>query len=168
MTTVVKRSMARTLSPWRRGLSRDRDGDLRRVRESVEHGGTLLGLGDQRLDLLPGRVRVDRERHLDVVEAVADIAVDAEEPAEVVAALDGRLDRAKLNAAVLRDRRHTRAQAPRQTHEEVLDRGDPVVLGREDLGVVGVELVFDLVALLLPEPEEVLDRDLAVAAACPP
>ena len=69
MTTAVKRS---TVSP-----SGDLDGDLRWVGEGVEHRGALLGLGDQRFDLLPGGVGVDHERHLDVVEAVPDVAVDA-------------------------------------------------------------------------------------------
>jgi hypothetical protein len=32
--------------------SDDRDGDLRGVRQGVEHRGALLGLSDQRLDLL--------------------------------------------------------------------------------------------------------------------
>ena len=47
-------------------------------------------------------------------------------------------------------------QAARQPDEEVLDRRDPVVLGGEDLRVIGVEHGFGLVALLLPEAEEVL------------
>src|SRR6476646_4202974 len=68
MTTAVKRSG-------------DLDGDLRRIRERVEHRGALLGLGHQRLDLLLRGVRVDLERHLDVVEAVPDVAVDAEDSA---------------------------------------------------------------------------------------
>ena len=94
-------------------------------------------------------VRVDLERHLDVVEAVADVAVGAEDAADVVVALDRRLDRAQLDAAVLRDRRHAGGQAARQADEEVLDRRDAVVLGREDLGVVGVEHRLGLVGLLL-------------------
>src|ERR1700679_840830 len=51
MTAVVTCSMVRP--------SGDRDRDLGRVREGVEHRGALLGLGDQRLDLLPGGVCVD-------------------------------------------------------------------------------------------------------------
>ena len=102
-------------------------------------------------------VGVDVEGHLDVVEAVADVAVGAEDPADVVVALDRRLDRAQLDAAVLRDRRHARGQAARQPDEQVLDRRDAVVLRGEDLGVVGVERRLRLVALLLAETEEVLD-----------
>src|SRR5215467_2484753 len=159
MTTVVVRSMA-----WPSG---DFDGDVRRIREGVEHGGALLGLGDQRLDLLPRRVRVDGERHLDVVEAVADVAVGPEDPADVVRALDRRLDRAQLDAAVLRDGRYTPGQAAGQADEEVLDRRDAVVLRREDLGVVRFERPLLVVALLLAEAEEALDLHRAVDAALP-
>src|SRR5580698_9442403 len=106
MTTVVVRSMAWPLSAvWsaRAGGSSDFDDDVRRVGERVEHGGALLGLGDQRLDLLPRRVRVDGERHLDVVVAVTDVAVGTEDAADVVPALDRGLDRAQLDDAVLGD-----------------------------------------------------------------
>ena len=68
MTTVVMRSMT---CP-----SGDLDCNVRRIRERVEHRGALLGLGHQRLDLLPRGVRVDGERHLAVVEAVADVTVE--------------------------------------------------------------------------------------------
>jgi hypothetical protein len=142
MTTVVVRSMARPPSG-------DFDGDVRRVREGVGHGRALLGLGHQRFDVLLRGVRVDRERHLDVVEAVAHVVVGTEDPTNVVVAFDRRLDRAKLNAAILRDGRHACRQAARQADEEVLDRRDAVVLRREDLGVVGGEHRFALVALLL-------------------
>src|ERR1017187_7976578 len=165
MTTVVMRSMAR--APVSFGRSGHFDRDVRRIRESVEHGGALLGLGDQRLDLLPRRVRVDVERHLDVVVAVADIAVGTEDPADVVAALDRGLDRAQLDAAVLRDGRDTPRQAAREADEEILAWRDAVVLRREDLGVVGFECPLFLVALLLPQAEEALDLDRAVDAALP-
>ena len=91
-------------------LSDDLDRDLGRIREGVEHRGALLRLGDQRLDLIRGRVGVDFERHLDGVEAVADVGV-AENALEVVVALDRRLDRAKLDLAVLGDRRDARREA---------------------------------------------------------
>src|SRR4051794_1530672 len=86
MTTVVTCSMVRPASG-------DFDGDVRGVRERVKHGRALLRLGHQCLDLLRRRVRVDDEGHLDVVEAVADIAVGTEDPADVVVALDRRFDR---------------------------------------------------------------------------
>src|ERR1035438_9957232 len=165
MTTVVMRSMAR--APVSFGRSGDFDGDVRRIRESVEHGGALLGLGDQRLDLLPRRVRVDGERHLDVVVAVTDVAVGTKDPADVVPAFDRGLDRAELDAAVLRDGRNTPSQAARQADEEVLDRRDAVVLRREDLGVVGFECPLFLVVLLLPKAEVALDLDRAVHATLP-
>src|SRR3984893_14793694 len=100
MTTVVVRSMA-----WPLG---DFDGDVRRIRESVKHGGALLGLGDQRLDLLLRRVRVEVERQLYAVETVADVAVATEYPVDVGSALVRRLDRAQLDAAVLRHGRPAR------------------------------------------------------------
>src|SRR5579859_3014858 len=108
ITTVVTRSMM-SLSGSDSGSgsgSGDFDGDVRRVGQRVEHGGALLRLGDQRLDVLSRCVRVDVEGHLDVVEAVADVAVGAENAADVVRALDGRGDRVQLDAAVLRDRGH--------------------------------------------------------------
>ena len=93
----------------------------------------------KRLDVLRRGVRVDVEGHLDVVEAVADVAVGTQDPADVVVALDGRLDRPQLDAAVLRHGRDAAGQAAGQADEEVLDRRDGVVRRREDLGVVGVE-----------------------------
>src|SRR3984957_18359917 len=159
MTTVVVRSM---FCP-----SGDFDGDVRRVGERVEHRGALLGLGDQGLDLLPRRVRVDGERHLDVVVAVAGVAVGAEDPADVVPALDRGLDRAELDAAVLRDGRDTPGQAAGQADQEILDRRDALVLRREDLGVVGFERPLFLVVLLLAEAEVALDLHRAVHAALP-
>src|SRR6185437_15006898 len=139
------------------GSSGDFDGDVRRVRQGVEHSGALLGLGHQRLDLLLRRVRVDGERHLDVVEAVADVAVRPEDPADVVRALELRLDRAQLDAAVLGDRGHARGQAAGQADEQVLDRRDAVVGRREDERVVGLERRLGLVLLLLAQAEEAVD-----------
>src|ERR1700739_4765916 len=112
MTTVVTRSMMWTPKP-----SGDFDGDVRRVGQRVVHGRALLGLGHQRLDVLPRRVRVDGERYLDVVVAVADVAVGTEDPADVVAALDHGLDRAELDATVLRDGRNTPRQAAGQADQ---------------------------------------------------
>src|SRR4029079_7925345 len=103
------------------------------------------------------RVRVDGERPLGGVEAVANIAVGTEDPADVVRALDRRLDRAQLDAAVLRDGRDSPRQAARQADEEVFDRRDAVVLRREDLGVVRFERPLVVVALLLPETEKALN-----------
>src|SRR5258708_9041356 len=110
MTTAVMRSMT--------GPSGDFDGDVRRVGERVEHGGPLLRLSHERLDLLTRRVRVDVEGHLDVVEAVADVAVGAEDAADVVVPLHGSLDRVQLDAAVLRHRGDAGAQAAGQADQE--------------------------------------------------
>jgi len=89
---------------------------------------------------------------LDVVEAVADVAVDTEDSADVVLCLRPvALDRAQLDAAILCDGTPTACrEAAGQTDKKVFDRRDAVVLCREDLGVVGVEHRFGLVALLLP------------------
>src|SRR3978361_1232500 len=88
MTTVVVRSMART--------SDHLDGDVRRVGERVETGRTLLRLGAQCVDFLLRGIRIDLERDLDVVETVADVAVRAEDPADVVITFHRRLDGAHL------------------------------------------------------------------------
>src|SRR5690348_13313782 len=82
-------------------------------------------------------------------------------------AFDDRLDRAQLDAPVLRDGRHARAQAARQAHEQVLDRRDALVRRREDLRVVGHKGGLLQVALLLAEAEEVLHRDVGVDTALP-
>src|SRR6185312_12649133 len=76
-------------------------------------------------------------------------------------------DRAELDAAVLRDGRHARRQAARQADDEVLDRRDAVVGGREDLGVVSLEGRLLQVVALLAEAEEALDLDLAMHAVLP-
>ena len=118
----------------------------------------LLRLRDDRLDFLLRRVGVDLERHLDVVVAVAHVAVDAEDAADVHLAFELRLDRAQLDAAILRDGGDAGGEAAREADEHVLDRRDALVLGREDLGMVGVEGRLGLVLLLLAEAEEALRR----------
>ena len=105
----------------------------------VVHGRALLRLRDDRLDVLLRRVRVDLERHLDVVVAVAHVAVDAEDAADVHLAFELRLDRAQLDAAILRDGRDAGREAAREPDEHVLDRRDAVVLRGEDLRMIGLE-----------------------------
>src|SRR6185312_11871374 len=85
----------------------------------------------------------------------------------VVRAFDRRGDRAQLDAAVLRDRRHARRQAAGQADDEVLDWRDAVVRGREDLGVVGLEHRLLQMVVLLAEAEEAVHLDLAVDAVLP-
>ena len=62
-----------------------------------------------------------------------------EDAAHVHPALDRRFDTAELNLAVLRDRGDSGRQAAGERHEHVFDRRGAVVLGRKDLGVVGIE-----------------------------
>ena len=143
------------------------DGDVHRVRDGVVHGRALLRLRDDRLDVLLRRVRVDVEGHLDVAVAVAHVAVHAENPLDVHLAFELRLDRAELDTTILRNRRDARGEAARQPDEDVLDRRDPVVLRREDLGMVGLEARLGLVRLLLTKAEEAFDRRLAVRAFHP-
>ena len=81
--------------------------------------------------------------------------------------------RRSLDLPVLRDGGHTCCQAAGEPDEHVLDRGGAVVLGGEDLGVVGVEGEAGPIALLLAESEEALDLRPAVGpvlplAGCPP
>jgi hypothetical protein len=130
-------------------------------------GRALLRLRDERLDVFLRRVGVDLERHLDVVVAVADVAVDAKDAADVHLAFEIRFDRAQLNAAILRDCRHTGGQAARETDQHVLDRRDGVILRGEDLRMIRAERRLGLVLLFLPEPEEALDFRLAVRAVLP-
>jgi hypothetical protein len=105
--------------------------------------------------------------HRGDVLAGPDVAVGPEDPADVARALDRRLDRAQLDAAVLRDGGHAGRQAAGQADDEVLDRRDAVVGGREDLGVAGLDRPLILVGLLFTEAEEALDVDLAVHAFLP-
>src|SRR5215813_2557011 len=81
--------------------SDDLDEYVRRVCHDVEHRGSLLRLGHQRLDLIGGGVRVDFERHLDALEAVTHVAVDAQDALDVHRPLDGRRDGAELDLAML-------------------------------------------------------------------
>ena len=92
----------------RAGHHADLDRDVGRVRDDVEDGGTALRLRDERRDFLARRVGVDMERHLDAVEAVAHLAVDAEDALHVHAGFDRGLDRAQLDVAVLRHGRRCR------------------------------------------------------------
>ena len=102
-------------------------------------------------------VGVDVVVDLDAVEAVAHLGVDAEDAQDVHVALERRLHRVQLDVAVLRDGRDAGGEAAGEADEHELDRRGAVVLGREDLRVVGVVLELRLVRLLLAEAEEVLD-----------
>src|SRR5262245_59614495 len=160
MTTVVTRSMSGA-------VLHNRDGDVRRVGDDVVDGRALLRLRDEGLDVLLRCVRVDLERDLDVVVAVPHVAVDAENAADVYLAFEGRLDRTQLDAAVLRDRCDAGRETARETDEDVLDRRDAAILGREDLRMIGLERGLRLVLLLLAESVETVDVGFAVGAALP-
>src|SRR4051812_14170903 len=109
MTTVVTRSMIR--SPLAVSLRlNDRDGDVHRVGDDVVDGGALLRLRHDGLDLLPGSIGVDLERDFDVVVSVPNVAVDPEDAANVHLAFELGLDRAQLDAAILRDSGHAGRQ----------------------------------------------------------
>src|SRR5262245_50518936 len=168
MTTTVRRSIGKEGPPRRRSaLLANLDRDVRRVRDDIVDGGSLLRLRDERLDVFLRRVGVDVERHLDVVVAVAHIAVDAEDALDVHRALELRLHRAQLNAAVLRDGRDTGGEAARETREHELDGSRTAILGREDLGMIRLEGELGAVLLLLAKAEEVLDVRAAARAFLP-
>ena len=73
----------------------------------------------------------------------------------------------KLDAAVRRHRRDTGREARRQRGERDLGRGGAVVLGGEDLGVVGVDRVRLAVHVLSAEAGEVGDLGAAVGPSHP-
>src|SRR6516225_12018637 len=102
MTTVVVVFMYATNGRWR--ASENVDADVRRVGHDVVHRRTLLGLRDDRLDLVGRRIGIDVEGHPDLAEAVANVGVDAQDALDVHVALERRGDPPQLDLAVLRDR----------------------------------------------------------------
>src|SRR5690606_670628 len=114
-TTVVNRSMVGPAEG--RSELVDLDGHVRRVRDDVVYRGALLRLSNQCLDLFLRRVGVDVERDLDVLVAVAHVAIDAEDALDVHLALEPHLDAAELDAAVLRDRRNAGREAAREPED---------------------------------------------------
>ena len=104
------------------------------------------------------RVGVDLVGHPDVTEAVTDVAVRAQDASHVHPALDRGRHAAQLDLSVLRNGGDTGRQAAGEGYEHVFDRRGTVVLGRENLGVVGVERVLGPVALLFTKSEEALHR----------
>ena len=80
-----------------------------------------------------GGVGVDVVGHLDPAEAVADVAVDAEDALDVHVALERGRHRAQLDLAVLGDGGDAGGQAAGEADEHDFDRRRPVVLGGEDL-----------------------------------
>src|SRR4029077_16401888 len=157
------------ISAARAGLPLDDlDRHVGRIGHDVVHGRAFLRLRDERLDILLRGFGVDMEGDLDVVVAITYVAVDAKDAVQIHLALELRLDRAQLDAAVLRHGRHARRQAARKTHEHQLDGGRPLVLGGENLRVIGFEGKLGLVPLLVPEPMESLDGGSGVGTLLPP
>src|ERR1700676_4698152 len=98
-------------TPARGAGSIHHDGDIRRIGHDVIDRRPLLRLRNQRFDIFAFRVGIDLVSHLDAAEAVADIAVDAEDALQIHVPLDGRPDRAQLNVTVLGYRGDTGGQA---------------------------------------------------------
>ena len=123
-----------------------------RVGHDVEDGRALLGLGHDRLEILPGGVGVDREPDRHPVEAVADTGVGAQHPREVHLTLDGRgTDRSWMPR--LGDRGDAGGQAAARltsTTRRAWRRCPP----RRTLRVVGVEDVRGAMLLLAAEAPE--------------
>src|SRR5262249_31952232 len=138
-----------------------------RIGHDVVHGRAFLRLRDERLDIFLRSVGIDLEGNLDVVVAVAYVAVDTEDAVEIHLPFELRLYRAQLYAAVLRHGRHTRGEAAGETDQHQFDRRRAVVLGGKDLGVIGLEGELGFVLLLVPEPMEALDGRCGVGPAQP-
>src|SRR5690606_10126629 len=110
---------------------------------------------------------VDVERDLDVLVAVAHVAIDAEDALDVHLALEPRLDAAELDAAVLRDRRNAGREAAREPDEHELDRRRAEILGRKHFRVIRLERELGLVLVLLAEAVEALHGRAAVGTVAP-
>src|SRR6516225_7096591 len=98
----------------------DFDRDVGRIGHDVVDGRAFLRLRYERLDVFLRRVGIDLEGDLDVVVAVAYVAVDAEDAVEIHLPFELRLHRAQLYAAVLRHRRHTRRETAGETDQHQL------------------------------------------------
>src|SRR5580658_1724835 len=145
----------------------DLDCHVGRIGHDVVHGRAFLRLRDERLDVLLRGVGIDMEGDLDVVVTVTDVAVDAQDAVQIHLALELGLDRAQLDAAVLRYGRHARRQAARKTHQHQLDGGRAVVLGGENLRVIGLERELALMPVLVTEPMEPLHGRSGVGTGLP-
>src|ERR1700682_3655395 len=119
--------------------SDDLDADVCGGGADVVHRRALLGLRNERLDLSGCGISVDLVGDLDTAEAVADVAVDAEDPPDVHGTFDRRGNTSQLDLPMLRHGCDARGQAAGQAHEYELDGCRAVVLGRENLGMVDVE-----------------------------
>src|SRR5580693_2762020 len=153
-TTTAVAWIMRAYGPRRSGQL---DEDLRRVGHDVEDRRALLRLGDQRFEVLTGSVGVDGEPDGYRVEAVADVGVGPQDAQDVHLAFDRGGDRPELDAPELGDRGDAGGQAADQADQHELHGRGAVVLRREALGVVDVELVRAAVLLLGSESAEAGD-----------
>ena len=109
------------------------------------------------------------KRHLDVVVAVAHVAVDAEDALDVHRAFERRLRPSAAgcrgSARPRRRRRSGSSARPTSTYSTGVA---PVILGREDLRMIGVERELGLVLLFLRRARRSSATvDLAVRAVLP-
>ena len=121
----------------------------------------------ERGDLVGGGVGVDVEADGDAAEAVARLRVGPEDAEDVHRALDGRGDRAQLDATVLGHGGDAGGQAAAQRRQDDLHRGGALVQRGEALRMVGVERERGLVDVLLAQAGEPGHGRAAVRAAHP-
>ena len=101
------------------------------------------------------------------LEAVADVVIDAEDALDIHVAFERRRDRLQLDVAILRDRGDAGRQAAREADQDIFDRCGAQILGREALGVIGIERKRLLAPLLLAQAEEALHGRMAMGAVLP-
>src|SRR5205807_510389 len=93
------------------------DGDIRRVGDNIIDRRPLLRLRNQSLNILAFRVGVDLVGYLDATEAIADIAVDAEDALDIHVPFDGRRHGAQLDVSMLGDSGNTSRQTACQPNQ---------------------------------------------------
>src|SRR5690606_6447959 len=91
----------------------------------------------------------------------------AEDAANIHLAFELRLDRAELNAAVLRDRRDAGGETAPKPGENQHDRRRAIVLGREDLRMIRFESKLGPMLMLLTEAVETFHVRSAMRAVQP-
>src|SRR5262249_39021062 len=166
VTVVIGRPSSYALATRRVALLHF-DGHVRRIGHDIVNRRALLRLRNESLNIFAFRVGIDLVGDLDAIEAVANVAVDAEDALDVHVALDGGLYRAQLNVAMLGDRRDAGGQTAGKSDQDEFDRRGPFVLGGEHFGVVGIEGERGLAVLFLAQAVEAFDRRVAVRAVLP-
>ena len=145
------------------------DDDVGRVGDDVEHRRTLLRLRDQRLDaLLAWRRRRSRKstlmpsKPLRTSLSMPRMPWMSMPPSSVAVTERSWMPRVCATAPT------PAVRQPARPDEHQLDRRRALVLRGEDLGMVGVEREFRLVAMLLaPRPKKPFDGGTAVRAVHP-